>query len=84
MQYYAYQVSSKAVANSRTGPAIVEMAANVMAQTDPSRLFRISIDNNVGSSVNINSVIGRTAHICYLDNPIVVEQLMHSLKPFFR
>jgi hypothetical protein len=28
-------------------------------------------------------MIGRTAHICYLDNPIVVEQLVYSLAGFF-
>lgn len=76
------KVSSKAVADARTGPAIVSMAANVMAQTDPSRLFRVSVDNNTGTKYNVNTMIGRTAHICYLDNPIVVEQLIYTLSPF--
>ncbi|CAM9315251.1 unnamed protein product, partial [Ectocarpus fasciculatus] len=78
------QVSTKAVADARTGPAIVSMAANVMAQTDPSRLFRVSIDNNTGIGGNLNNIIGRTAHICYLDNPVVVEQLVYSLAGFFQ
>jgi hypothetical protein len=77
------QISAKAIQDATTGPAIVTMAANLIGQVDPTRMFRVSIDNNVGDAVNINNVIGRTAHICYLDNPIVAEQLIHSLYGFF-
>ena len=60
------------------------MAANLMSQIDPERLIRITIDNNVGDTVNVDSVIGRTAHICYLDNPVVVEQLIYTCYPFLQ
>lgn len=64
-QYSArVQVSSKAVADARTGPAIVEMAANVMAQTDPSRLFRISIDNNTGIVILFSTVVFKFYGLC--------------------
>eukprot|EP01038_Epipyxis_sp_PR26KG_P013166 gene13166-17639_t len=31
---------------------------------------------------NVNSMIGRTAHICYLENSIVATQIVLSLYPF--
>jgi hypothetical protein len=70
--------------NADLGPTIVTMAANLISQIEPERLFRVTIDNNVGDSVNVDTVIGRTAHICFLDNPIIANQLVYSLYPFFK
>jgi hypothetical protein len=36
-----------------------------------------------GGSFDINNMIGRTAHICYLENPVIAFQLIQSLFPYF-
>jgi hypothetical protein len=33
--------------------------------------------------MEVNSVIGRTAHISYLDNAVVASQVVRSLQPYF-
>lgn len=44
------------------------------------------VNGSAGPTVmsSVDSIIGRTAHICYLENPIVVEALMMNLYPYFR
>ena len=70
--------------NPKIGSAIVKMSANLLSQIEPERLVRVSIEDNIGElDMNIDSIIGRTAHICYLDNPIIAEQLLLVLYPFF-
>jgi hypothetical protein len=36
-----------------------------------------------GGSFDLNNMIGRTAHICYLENPVIAFQLIQSLFPYF-
>lgn len=81
--------------NAKLGPSIVSMSANMLSQVEPERLVRISVENNTHgndhsadtaqtthsttASQKVDLFIGRTAHICYLDNPVVVDALMLSL-----
>ena len=58
---------------------IAKMHANMMGQLDAGRLIRLTIDNNVGTETNLNSVIGRAAHICYLESGVVSLQLVYTL-----
>jgi hypothetical protein len=76
------QTSERVENNSKTGPFISQMLANIISQVDANRLIRISLDNNCGETTNVNTLIGRTAHLCYLENSIAVEQLIHSLYPY--
>ena len=70
--------------NAKIGSAIVKMSANLLSQVEPERLIRVSIEDNIGEmNMNIDSLIGRTAHICYLDNVVIAEQLLLILYPFF-
>jgi hypothetical protein len=60
------------------------MSANLLSQVEPERLIRISLEDPVGEqSINLDNMIGRTAHISYLDNKVVAEQLMMVLYPYF-
>ncbi len=36
-----------------------------------------------GGSFDINNMIGRTAHICYLENPAIAFQIIQSILPYF-
>jgi len=62
----------------------MKMSANLLSQIEPEKLMRISIEDHVGEkSINLDNIIGRTAHISYLDNKVVAEQLMLVLYPYF-
>ena len=61
------------------------MAANLMTQIESERLFRVTLDNQVdgvslsASMKNVDKVIGRSAHICYLEDRVVAMQLVKTL-----
>lgn len=65
----------------KTLSVVKKMADNILAQIDPDRLIRLTIINNEGDTKNIDTAIGRTAHICYLNNPVVVTQLVFTILP---
>jgi phosphoribosylformylglycinamidine (FGAM) synthase PurS component len=69
--------------NSKVLSVVKKMADNILSKIDPDRLIRLTIDNNEGMKENLNKMIGRTAHICYLDNPVVATQLVFTLMPYF-
>lgn len=35
------------------------------------------------NSFDLNNMIGRTAHICYLENPVIAFQIIYALLPYF-
>jgi hypothetical protein len=61
------------------------MAANLMTQIEPDRLFRVTLDNQVeamkvlDTMKNVDKAIGRSAHICYLEDKVVAIQLVKTL-----
>ena len=42
-----------------------------------------NINNGVSVMSSVDDLIGRTAHICYLENPVVVEALLMNVYPYF-
>lgn len=62
---------------------IVQMHRNILAQVSASNLVRITLANNEGEERSINAFIGRSAHICYLENKTVAGFLIKALLPFF-
>eukprot|EP00603_Paraphysomonas_imperforata_P000427 CAMPEP_0114414520 /NCGR_PEP_ID=MMETSP0103-20121206/1431_1 /TAXON_ID=37642 ORGANISM="Paraphysomonas imperforata, Strain PA2" /NCGR_SAMPLE_ID=MMETSP0103 /ASSEMBLY_ACC=CAM_ASM_000201 /LENGTH=938 /DNA_ID=CAMNT_0001582665 /DNA_START=205 /DNA_END=3021 /DNA_ORIENTATION=+ len=78
-------VNSRAALDAKTGHVVVEMAANLMTQIEPDRLFRVTLDNQVDqlkaldTMKNVDKVIGRAAHICYLEDKVVAMQLVKTL-----
>jgi hypothetical protein len=78
------QVPAKAESDTRNGSVIMKMAASLLSSIKPENLIRLTLLNNVHeASSAVDNFIGRAAHICYLDNPVVVEQLAYSLFSFF-
>ena len=81
------QVNSRAALDAKTGHVVVEMAANLMSQVEPERLFRVTLDHQVerlkgfDTRRNVDKVIGRAAHICYLEDRVVALQLVKTLFP---
>lgn len=78
------QVNNKAILNPYVGYTLTTMAANIISSIDSEKLIRITLDNNVNESGNVDKVIGRAAHICYLDQMVIVESLVYSLYTIFR
>lgn len=56
---------------------------NLLEPLRADQLVRITMDNNVGETVDVNALIGRTAHICYLENPVAATMLVQAVKPYF-
>lgn len=77
------QINPRAEFDPKLGPTLVSMTANILSQIDHTRFYRIIVENNTTEGANVDNIIGRTAHISYLDNPIVTSQLVYTLFPFF-
>lgn len=78
------QVPHKAETDYLRGTAIKKMTGNLLSKMNPESLVRVTLLNNVPDTASaVDSFIGRAAHICYLDNAIVVQQLVYSLYPYF-
>lgn len=59
------------------------MVQNILEPLRADQLVRITMDNNVGETVDVNALIGRTAHICYLENSVAAAILVQAVKPYF-
>jgi hypothetical protein len=69
------------------------MVDHVLAGLRPDQLVRITIGHicsldavpyrSVGTNSGVNDWIGRTAHICYLENASVAKALVSNLSVFF-
>ena len=77
------QVPTRAELDQVNGQAIIQMAFNMMESIKPENLVRVTLLNCIGkNSREVDKLIGRTAHICYLDNMMVIEEVVHSLIPY--
>lgn len=60
------------------------MQRNILSTIPPERLVRLTLGiAQDGPLLNLNNFIGRTAHICYLENKVVADMLIAALAPFF-
>ena len=60
------------------------MVHSLLADVKPENLVRVTLMNCVNSAAGeIDKFIGRTAHISYLDNPIVAQEVVYNLTPYF-
>ncbi|MCL4415357.1 MAG: hypothetical protein M1365_01455 [Actinobacteria bacterium] len=84
------QVTPQIEDDPKLGLSILEMAKNLLDSLSGTKLVRLTIVNNTitdvittkKSLIDLNNIIGRTAHICYLENPVVAQQLMQIVFPF--
>lgn len=77
------QTGQKSENNNALGTAVSEMVNHILSPLRADQLVRLTMDNNVGMGVDVNSLIGRTAHICYLENPIAAALLVHTISAYF-
>jgi pimeloyl-ACP methyl ester carboxylesterase len=70
-------------ANGSNDSILQQMQRQILAQVPASRLIRITLANIGGEDRNINSFIGRTAHLAYLENGTTAQLLITALVPFF-
>jgi hypothetical protein len=60
------------------------MVSNILDSMEPSRLLRITLDNNVLESMTVDALVGRAAHISFLDSPVIAAQLVYSLYQYLK
>ena len=77
------QICNRVEQDARNGPALREMTLKLLGQVSPDRLVRVTVGNNGGDGIDIDSLIGRKAHLCFLENSIAVSQLVHNLYSYF-
>ncbi|CAM9454751.1 unnamed protein product [Heterosigma akashiwo] len=62
------QVCREAGADFVHGPAVIDMAANLMSEVAPGAVAHLDLDH-VFEGLSVNTVIGRAAHLSYLNSP---------------
>jgi hypothetical protein len=77
------QVSAQAEVDYNVGPTLISMVANMLTPVHPTSLVRLDVDNIFGRT-NVDTLIGRAAHIWYLENPIVSFQILFSMYHYLR
>lgn len=77
------QTGHKSEGGSALGSTVAEMVNNLLTPLRADQVVRLTMDNNVGAAVDVNTLIGRTAHICYLENPIAAALLVHTISAYF-
>lgn len=77
------QTCQKSETDATLGVTVSEMVQNLLEPLRADQLVRITMDNNVGEAVDVNALIGRTAHICFLENPVAAAILVQAVKAYF-
>ncbi len=72
-----------AQADEEVRALIEEMGHSLLSPIDPNKLLRIYIDNAIetAKTATVDTMIGRSAHISYLENMAVVRSIFHLISP---
>lgn len=54
-----------------------EMVRNIMKDVRPERVHRLGVNFTI-EQTNIDSLIGRTAHILFLENHELIQTFLHT------
>ena len=76
------EVGHKAASDSK-GKLYNEMARNLLSRVNAQKILRIDANLKLKAK-NLDSMIGRAAHIQMLDNNILVQMVMHCCASFFQ
>ncbi|OMJ80857.1 hypothetical protein SteCoe_18808 [Stentor coeruleus] len=76
------EVGPKA-SNDAKGRLYIEMASNILSRITANKLYRIDVNLKLKKK-NLDSMIGRAAHIQMLDNNILVQMVLHCCAHFFQ
>eukprot|EP00622_Pseudochattonella_farcimen_P004598 FR740006.1.p1 GENE.FR740006.1~~FR740006.1.p1 ORF type:complete len:212 (+),score=1.44 FR740006.1:25-636(+) len=72
------QVPRDAEKDVQGGPTVIAMAANIMGNLDPARIYRINTDHHF-ENVTMDTMIGRAAHVSLLDSHGFIQLLFFSM-----
>jgi hypothetical protein len=61
----------------------VHMAKNILSQLVSTEVTRINVALNI-TAKNIDSVIGRTAHLQFMENESLIRMLVYAYPQFFK
>eukprot|EP01083_Nonionella_stella_P028526 78569_1 len=81
------EMHRKTVQDTKWGRIYNEMVRNLLRPLDHVNLTRFdvsfSLKQKSNSKINIDSMIGRSAHICFLEQPLYIDMLIHVYKKYF-
>lgn len=67
---------------SAIGDIFVQMASNILGRIHPNRLTRFNVNFHIPEA-SLDSIIGRAAHIQFLENATLMKMLVVNYKQFF-
>lgn len=76
------EVPEKASRDSQKGNSMIMMASQILSQVTANKLTRIDVDFPLPNKT-IDSMIGRAAHIQFIDNHLLVLQFLYSYPELF-
>ena len=76
------QICNRATNDANRGNFYIKMARNILGNIPADVLYRIDVDFRI-SEKNLDSLIGRTAHIQFLECQNVMKMLIYRFKEFF-
>ena len=76
------EVSTRVNKNLEKANMYLEMARNIVSQLSTAVLYRININFNIKEKT-MDSLIGRAAHIQFLDNSTYMHMLVSRYPEFF-
>lgn len=76
------QICQDAAKDVNKGNTYIKMANNLLSKLPVDVLYRLDVNFNI-SETNIDSLIGRTAHILFLENEELMKMIVSRYKQFF-
>jgi|LauGreDrversion4_2_1035121.scaffolds.fasta_scaffold649676_1 hypothetical protein len=76
------QICNNATSDPSKGDIYIKMARNLLSNLPLEVLYRIDVDFRINEK-NLDSFIGRTAHIKFLECQNVMRMLIYRFKEFF-
>ena len=78
------QICSDAARDAKRGNAYIQMVNNILGRCDASLdvLYRLDVNFNI-EETSLDSIIGRTAHILFLENDELMKMIVSRYKMFF-
>mmetsp|Transcript_23203 Transcript_23203/g.22714 ORF Transcript_23203/g.22714 Transcript_23203/m.22714 type:complete len:293 (-) Transcript_23203:59-937(-) len=76
------QICKKAHEDPRKGQLYIKMAQNLLREIKPRMMYRLDVNFKINDK-NLDSFIGRTAHIQFLENQPLMKIMVHRYRDFF-
>jgi len=77
------QISTKIIKDKKFGSSYIEMVSNILSQITCSSILRINVDFDIKDS-SLDSYIGRTAHVQFIENQKLINIIVHRYSQFFK